>query len=63
MSQKDRRTHLLSLAQELECISSQSDDDVSDLIDSARQKVLEACAQLHEQERDIDAEIKDANLD
>ncbi len=56
------RTQLLATAQQLEFISAQSDDDVSDLIDAAREKTLEAANQLHEQERNFDFEIKDLTL-
>jgi len=59
---KDTRARLLTIAQDLELLSARSDDNVSELIVSARQKLLDACAELHEQERDYDSEIKDAKL-
>ena len=62
MTDQKLRATLLSLAQELEAASAMCGEDMSDLVDEARECVLKAANMLVEQERDIDAEIKDDDL-
>ncbi len=56
MTDQKLRATLLSLAQELESASAMCDDDMSDLVDEARECVLKAANMLVEKERDYDIE-------